>query len=252
VLGIQRHGEPLRQHLADVTFLAGDVLLVQGSNEQLMSLHDTTLLAMLGAVEIPAKRRRKLPTAAMIMLGTILLAAFDVVPILVAALVGVVAMFLTRCLTPEEAYAEVDWMVLVLLGSLIPLGIAMQKTGAAAYVAGSFLLFAAPLGPYGVLFAVYILTSLLTGVISNNAAVLVITPIVIAAATAMGISPMPLIIGAMFAASNSFMTPIGYQTNTFIYGPGGYRFSDFIRVGGLLSVLLAIAATFVIPEFFPF
>jgi di/tricarboxylate transporter len=232
--------------------VAGDVLLVQGTAEQLTVLHDSGDVALLGAVAVPAKRLRKLPVAVSIMLAVVLLAAFDVLPILVSALLGVVAMFLTGCLTPEEAYKETDWMVLVLLGSLIPLGVAMQDSGAAKLLAETLLGVTGALGPYGVLLSLYLLTSLFTEVISNNAAVLVLTPIAIATAAAIGISPMPLIIGVMMAASNSFMTPIGYQTNTFIYGPGGYKFSDFLRVGGLLNLLLTIAATIVIPIFFPF
>jgi di/tricarboxylate transporter len=252
VLGIQRHGAALQEHLRDVVIEAGDVLLVQGTAEQLTVLHDSGDVALLGAVAVPAKRLRKLPVAVSIMLAVVLLAAFNVLPILVSALLGVVAMFLTGCLTPEEAYKETDWMVLVLLGSLIPLGVAMQDSGAAKLLAETLLGVTGALGPYGVLLSLYLLTSLFTEVISNNAAVLVLTPIAIATAAAIGISPMPLIIGVMMAASNSFMTPIGYQTNTFIYGPGGYKFSDFLRVGGLLNLLLTIAATIVIPIFFPF
>jgi di/tricarboxylate transporter len=142
--------------------------------------------------------------------------------------------------------------VLVLLGSIIPLGIAMQNTGTAQFIAVGLLRLTEPLGLYGMLAAFYLLTSLLTELISNNAAAVVLTPVAIATAAALGISPLPLVIAVMIAASNSYMTPIGYQTNTFIYGPGGYRFSDFVRVGGPLNLLMVIAATLVIPFFFPF
>jgi di/tricarboxylate transporter len=128
----------------------------------------------------------------------------------------------------------------------------MQNTGAAQFLADGVLGIARGLGPHGILVSLYILTSLLTSVISNNATVLVVTPIALATAASAGIAPMPLIVAVMIAASNSFMTPIGYQTNTFIYGPGGYRFSDFVRVGGLLNLLLVAAATVLIPMFFPF
>jgi di/tricarboxylate transporter len=143
-------------------------------------------------------------------------------------------------------------MVIVLLGSIISLGIAMQNTGAAQLIATHLLTLTAPLGLLGVLASLYLLTSLLTEVISNNAAAVVLTPIAVATGVALGVSPLPFVIAVMFAASNSFMTPIGYQTNTFIYGPGGYRFSDFVRVGGPLGLLLLVVATFVIPIFFPF
>jgi di/tricarboxylate transporter len=252
VLGIQRHGEPLRDALADITLRAGDLLLVQGTGEELDQLHRGRDLALLGPVELPTRRRRKVRLAVVILVLVVLLAAFDITTILVSAILGVVAMFVTRCITPDEAYREVDWMVLVLLGSIIPLGIAMQNSGSAQFIAQNMLLLTAPLGVYGTLAAFYLLASLLTELISNNAAAVVLTPVAIATATALGISPMPLVVAVMIAASNSYMTPIGYQTNTFIYGPGGYRFSDFIRVGGPLNLLMLIAATLVIPFFFPF
>jgi di/tricarboxylate transporter len=164
----------------------------------------------------------------------------------------VIAMFLSGCLTPDEAYEDIDWMVLVLLGAIIPLGIAMRNTGTAELIATALVGATRPLGSYGVLATFYLLTSVMTELISNNAAAVVLTPIALATALALGVSPMPFIVAVMFAASNSFMTPIGYQTNAFIYGPGGYRFMDFLRVGGPLNLLLVITATFAIPFFFPF
>jgi di/tricarboxylate transporter len=161
-------------------------------------------------------------------------------------------MFLTGCVKPDEAYEDVDWMVLILLGSILPLGLAMQKSGAAELLARQLVALTHPLGLYGALAAFFILTSLLTELISNNAAAVVLTPIAIATAIGLGVSPLPFVIAVMLAASNSFMTPIGYQTNTFIYGPGGYRFTDFFRVGAPLNVLMIVSATFVIPFFFPF
>jgi di/tricarboxylate transporter len=160
-------------------------------------------------------------------------------------------MVLTGCLRPEEAYRDMDWMVIVLLGGVIPLGIAMQNTGAAAWLAHGVLPLIGQFGPVGMLAAFYLLTSMLTQAISNNATAVVATPIAIAAAADLGVSPGPFVVATMLAASNSFMTPIGYQTNAFIYGPGGYRFGDYVRVGGPLTLLLAFAAAFVIPLFFP-
>ena len=181
-----------------------------------------------------------------------MLAALGVTTILVAALAGVVAAFLAGCLTPEEAYADIDWQPLVLLGSILPLGLAMQNTGAAELLAAHFLNLTQPLGAVGVLIALYALTSVLTEVISNAAAAVVLTPLAVATGASLGVSPLPFVIAVMLAASNSFMTPVGYQTNTFIYGPGGYRFSDFFRMGAPLALLFTVAAGFVIPWFFPF
>ncbi len=252
VLAVQRHGEPLHESLRDTRLAAGDVLLVRGTPEELQRLHRDRDLALLGAVDIPPRRVRKMKVAIGIMVAVVLLAAFDITTILVSSILGVVAMFLTRCLTPDEAYEDIDWMVLVLLGSIIPLGLAMQNTGTAQILAAALLGVTEPLGLYGSLAALYLLTSLLTEVISNNAAAVVLTPVAVAAALGLGASPLPFVIAVMFAASNSFLTPIGYQTNTFIYGPGGYRFSDFARVGGPLTILMLVAATFTIPFFFPF
>lgn len=252
VLGVQRHGEALRERIRDVRLQPGDLLLVRGTQRVLLDLHKGPDLTLLGTVDLPRRRTRKLKVAIAIVAGVVLLAAFDVMPILVSAMLGVIAMFVTGCVRAEEAYEEVDWMVLVLLGSIIPLGLAMQKTGAAALIAHWLVGVTAPLGLLGTLAAVYLLTSLLTEVISNNAAAVVLTPIVIATAHDLGVSPLPYVIAVMIAASNSFMTPIGYQTNTFILGPGGYRFSDFLRVGGPLNLLMVVVATVVIPWFFPF
>ncbi len=252
VLAIQRHGEVQHEPVSGMALEAGDILLVRGTDRALAELHQRGEFTLLGGVTLPIRRTGKMNVAIAIMAGVILLAAFDVMPILVSAILGVIAMFVTGCITPEGAYEEVDWMVLVLLGSIIPLGIAMQNTGTAAFIAGGMLHLTAPLGLLGMLAAFYLLTSLLTELISNNASAVVLTPIAVATAASVGVSPLPFVIAVMFAASNSFMTPIGYQTNTFIYGPGGYRFSDYLRVGGPLNLLLLVAATFIIPLFFPF
>jgi di/tricarboxylate transporter len=252
VLAVQRHGEPLHESLRDTVLAAGDVLLVRGTPEELQRLHRNRELALLGAVDIPPRRVKKMKVAVGIMVAVVLLAALDVTTILVSSLLGVIAMFLTRCLTPDEAYEDIDWMVLVLLGSILPLGLAMQSTGTAQILAAGLLGVTEPLGLYGSLAALYLLTSLLTEVISNNATAVVLTPVAVAAAVGLGASPLPFVLAVMFAASNSFLTPIGYQTNTFIHGPGGYRFGDFARVGAPLTLLMLVAATFVIPFFFPF
>jgi di/tricarboxylate transporter len=252
VLGIQRHGAALHERIGNVIIAPGDILLVQADPDELTRLHQTGDVALLGALNIPARRRRKLKYALMILPAVVLLAAFDVMPIMVAAILGCIAMFLTGCVKPDEAYEDVDWMVLILLGSILPLGLAMQKSGAAELLARQLVALTHPLGLYGALAAFFILTSLLTELISNNAAAVVLTPIAIATAIGLGVSPLPFVIAVMLAASNSFMTPIGYQTNTFIYGPGGYRFTDFFRVGAPLNVLMIATATFVIPFFFPF
>ncbi len=252
VLGILRHGQSLRSRMREVVLAPSDLLLVEGTREAFERVRRETGLALLGALDLPARRRSKMPIAVGTLVAVVLLAACNVMPILVSALLGMIVVFLTRCVTPEEAYAEIDWMVLVLIGSIIPLGLALQNTGAAEWIARGVLGVTSPWGLYGVLAAIFVLTSLSTEILSNNAAAVVLTPIAVATAGALGASPLPFVFAVMLAASNSFMTPIGYQTNTFILGPGGYRFADFLRVGGPLNVLMAAAATAVLPFFFPF
>jgi di/tricarboxylate transporter len=251
-LAIQRHGHAIRDKVGRIRLHSGDMLLVQGPGEALRELHEGRDLALLGPVEIPAKRRRKRRLSVGIMAGVVLVPALDLAPILISALVGVVLMLLTGCITADEAYEEMDWSVLVLLGSILPLGIAMQRSGAAELLAQGLLRWTEPWGAYGTLAAFYLLTVALTSMISNAAAAVVMTPMAVATGAALGVSPLPFVIGVMFAASNSYITPVGYQTNLFVYGPGGYRFSDFFRLGAPLTALSIVAATLVIPLFFPF
>jgi di/tricarboxylate transporter len=251
-MAARRHGVPLHEPIADLRMQPGDMLLVQGTPDALNRLHAESDLVLLGAVDLPAVRHTKMKLAVPIVAGVVLLPALGVTTILVSALMGVVAMFLTRCITPDEAYRQMDWMVIVLLGGILPLGLAMHESGAAAWLAHQLLDVARPLGPYGILAALLVLTTALTSIISNAAAAVVLAPVAVALATSLGLSPLPFVIAVMVGASNSFLSPVGYQTNTMIYGPGGYRFGDFLRVGTPLSVIVVGTATLVIPIFFPF
>jgi di/tricarboxylate transporter len=252
VLGIRRHGHPISEAMNSVKLLAGDILLVRGNPDELRAVHREGDLALLGGVDLPVRRPGKLRYALPIIASVVLLAAFDVTTIMVSSLLGVVAMFLAGVLTPDEAYEDVDWMVIVLLGGMIPLGIAMQETGAAAFLVAQLLQWTEPFGLLGTLAVVYLTTSLLTELISNNASAVVLTPIAVGVGMSLGVSPLPFVVAVMIAASNSYMTPIGYQTNAFVFGPGGYRFSDFFRVGAPLNLIMLVVATLVIPIFFPF
>ncbi len=251
-IGLRRHGAAVVENMGDVTLRPGDVLLVRGRESAMGQLHESGLLSLVGPVELAPRRRSKMKWAVLALGGAVLLAAFDVVPIMVGAMMGVVFLLLTRTVGAEEAYEEMDWMVVVLLAAILPLGIALQESGAAAGIAGSMEALASPWGPYGLLAAIYILTSLLTNAISNVAAAALMLPIAAALAGTAGLSPTPFAVAVMFAASNAFLTPIGYQTNLFVYGPGGYRFTDFLRVGAPLSVVTATVSVIAIPIFMPF
>lgn len=251
-VAVRRHGVTLQESASELRLEAGDMLLVQGTPEALNQLHTESDLVLLGAVDLPKLRHTKMKIAVPIVAAVVILPAVGVTTILVSALCGVLAMFLTKCLTPDEAYKEIDWMVIVLLGAILPLGLAMHESGGAAWVAHQLLTLGSPLGPYGILAMFLLTTTALTAIISNAAAAVVLAPVAVAVATTLAVSPLPFVIAVMIGASNSFLSPVGYQTNTMIYGPGGYRFSDYIRVGAPLSVLVVVVATFVIPIFFPF
>ncbi|MFP4622748.1 MAG: SLC13 family permease, partial [Gemmatimonadota bacterium] len=191
ILGLRRHGEAVRENLGDVRLRPGDILLGQGRASALHELHESGRLTLVGPVDIPPRRRRKLWWAVLAMALTVGLAALGVLPIMISAMVGVVLLLLTRTVRPEEAYEEMDWMVVVLLAAIIPLGIALQKSGAATQLALWIATLAGPLGPYGLLAAVYVLTSILTNVVSNVAAAAIVLPVAGALATAAGLSPTP-------------------------------------------------------------
>ncbi len=250
VLAVQHHGVTAHERLADIPLHAGDLLLVHGPAEALARLADEPGFIPLGEIEHGGGRPRALVASA-IMGGVVLAAGSGVTSILTAALAGVAIMIFSGCVRLEEVYAELDWMVVFLLAGLIPLGTALEQTGAAGLLAGSLVDVAGTWGPTGLVAAFYLLTAVLTSLISNAATAVMLTPIALIAAASTGTNPYALLVAVMFGASASFMTPFGYQTNVMIYSPGGYRFGDFIKVGGPLNLLLAVTAAIFIPLFWP-
>jgi di/tricarboxylate transporter len=187
-----------------------------------------------------------------VVLGVVILAALNVMPIAGLAVIGAVAVMLTRCVDPEEAFDAIDWRILFLIFGMLGLSMGLSATGTAELLVKQTVGLVGGLGPVAILAAVYVLTNALTEMVSNNAVAVLVGPIVIALALELGYDPRPFIIAVMFAASASFATPIGYQTNTFVYSAGGYKFADFLRVGLPLNLLYAAMAVFIIPLFFPF
>ena len=251
VIAIQQHGVTVQERLAGISFRVGDLLLVRGTATALQRLADDPGFVPLAEVKADAGNRPRAGVAAAIMAGVVLSASFGVLDIMTAALTGVVLMVFTRCVHVEEIYGEVEWLVIFVLAGLIPLGVALEATGAAELLAGWVVTLSSPLGEIGLIAAFYLLTAVMTAVVSNAATAVMLTPVAIFAATQGGVNPYALLIAVMFGASASFVTPFGYQTNVMIYGPGGYRFMDFVKVGGLLNLILLVTATLFIPLFWP-
>ncbi len=251
VLAIQHHGVSVHGRLPDTRVGVGDILLVHGPARSLDMLLAEPGFVPLGEVEGPEPPRPRALIAFAIMAGVVLSAGLGLMSILAAALIGVAVMVFVGCISLEEIYRELDWTVVFLLAGLIPLGIAMDQTGAAAWIGQGVAGLVGPLGPVFVVAAFYLVTSLLTEAMSNNAAAVVFTPIALLTAAELGMNPYALLVAVMFGASASFMTPVGYQTNTLIFGPGGYRFGDFFRVGAPLNLILLITASIAIPLFWP-
>ena len=251
VLAIQHHGVTVKERLAEISLRVGDLLLVHGTTHALESLADDPGFVPMAEVKAPAESRPRAGFAAAIMAGVVLSASLGLLDIMTAALTGVGLMVFTRCVHLEEIYAEVEWLVIFVLAGLIPLGVALETTGAAELIAGWVVTLTSPLGENGLIAAFYLLTALITAIVSNAATAVMLTPVAIVAATQAGVNPYALLIAVMFGASASFVTPFGYQTNVMIYGLGGYRFADFVKVGGLLNLILLLTASLFIPLFWP-
>jgi len=250
VLALRRGGELVRKRLDNVQLRVGDTLLVQASADSIEQLDRNRNFIVAQEVERHDFRESKILVAVGIVAAVVALAALDFVPIVVSALAGAVAMVATGCLRPTEIYDAVQWDVVFLLAGVIPLGIAMERTGAAALIAEGVVVSSTLLPLVGVLALFYVVTALLTNVISNNASVVLMIPVAVEAATTLGANAFSFVLAVTFAASTAFMTPVGYQTNLFVYGPGGYKFTDYMRVGGPLQLVFVAITTLGIVFFF--
>ncbi len=251
VLALQRRGETISEKLNSVRFRLGDALLIQAHEEQIKALRSDENLIVLDEVPLVALKH-KAPLVLGILAAVVGLAAFNIMPILVTALLGCLAMVLTRCLRLEEAYHAINWQVIFLLAGILPLGIAMQKSGAAGLIAERAVGMVGDMGPVAVLAVVYLMTSVMTDTMSNNAAAVLLAPIAISTAQQIGVDPKPFLMAITFAASTGFSTPVGYQTNTMIYNPGGYKYTDILRTGVPLSILFWILSVIFVPRIWSF
>ncbi len=240
VLAIRRGGEIIHARMDERRLRGGDTLLIQASESTAQRFANDRDFIIAGDLTLPEFRKERIPVALGIIGIVIGLAALEVVPIVISALGGIVAMVATGCVKPTEVYDAVDWSVIFLLAGLIPLGVAMERTGAAEWLALSIVNVSAGLSPLLMLGLFYLFTALITNVISNNASVVLMIPVAIEAAESLGADPFSFVLAVTFAASTAMLTPIGYQTNLMVYGPGGYKFTDFFRVGAPLQLILTV------------
>jgi len=252
IIGLRRNERTEEGDILDAPIEEGDILLVANTRRNMYSLIREGDLTIIDEFEIKGVNVRKAITATLVLVGVIGGATMGLAPIVLTAIIGVLALLVLRVITPEEAYASVEWKVIFLLAGVLSMGAALQKTGGDQMIANglnSVLGGGSPLLALAVIFGI---TFMSTNIMSNNATAALMTPIALQLSTAMGVSERPFIVGVMFAASLAFMTPMSYQTNSMIYVPGNYRFNDYLKVGTPLNILVWIVAMVVIPLYFPF
>ena len=256
ILAIRREGEILRKKIAHVVLQAFDTLLIYGPIEKIKELSDSGDFIVLGEIEATLQKHKYWWVSVAVIFCAVILAALGIVPILKGALIGAIFLLVIKVITANEAYQSINWQVIVLIAALIPLGIVIQKSGTAFWIATVLNDIANAFNPLVrptvMLSLVYLVTIILTEMTSNAATAIIMTPIAISAAQQMGLDPRTFVFAVCFAASASFITPIGYQTNLMVYGPGGYKFTDYVRVGLPLAIVLWCIATWLIPILWPF
>ncbi|MGE9291056.1 MAG: SLC13 family permease [Puniceicoccales bacterium] len=253
ILAVHRDGKNLNADFQKTVITAGDTLLLLGPDESLDTLRRSGDLVLLDQPAVPADTRRsKAPIAIGVLAGVVLLATLNLAPIAVSTILGVSILFLTGCLKPQEGYQSVEWKILILIYGMLGLGMAMESSGA-THLFTDFTqklvegLVAPSWQPFVLLAVIYLISSLLTEFLSNNATVVLMVPMSMSLAIALGIDPRPFAIACCIGSSASFATPIGYQTNTLVYGVGAYRFTDFMRVGLPLNLLYAVGTILLVP-----
>lgn len=250
-LAMHRRNQNIGHQLDQLVVRVGDTLLLEGAPEDIQRLASDMDLVDVSQPSDRAYRRGHAPVAVLALAAIVALAALGVAPILMLAIMAVALVLVTRCIDAEEAFSFIDGRLLALIFSMLAIGAALESSGAVALIVEAIAPALSDLPPFLLVWAIYLLTSVLTELVSNNAVAVVVTPIAIGLASAMGLDPRPLVVAVMVAASASFATPIGYQTNMLVYGPGGYRFTDFLRVGIPLNLSIGVLASALIPLIWP-
>ncbi|PQO23882.1 dATP pyrophosphohydrolase [Rhodobacteraceae bacterium WD3A24] len=250
-LAVHRRNQNIGRQLDDLIVRVGDTLLLEGAPEDIQRLATEMEMVDIGQPSEKAFRRGHAPVVIGILAAIVVLSALGVAPIVVLAFLGVAAVLVTRCIDAEEAFGFIDGRLLALILAMLAVGAGLQESGAAQLVVEAAAPALGVMPPYLTILAVYLLTWILTELVTNNAIAVILTPIAIGLAQTLGVDPRALVVTVMVAASASFSTPIGYQTNTLVYGPGGYRFTDYMRIGVPLNLLMAATASVVIPLIWP-
>jgi len=250
-LAVHRRNQNIGRQLDDLVVRVGDTLLLEGAPEDIQRLSREMELVDVSKPSARAFRRGHAPMAVAALAGIVALAAFAVAPILGLAVIAVAAVLVTRCIDADEAFSFIDGRLLALIFAMLAIGAALEASGAVRLIVEALAPILQVLPPALIIWVIYLLTSLLTELVSNNAVAVVVTPIAIGLADALGFDARPLVVAVMVAASASFATPIGYQTNTLVYGPGGYKFTDFMKAGIPLNLSIGLLASALIPLIWP-
>jgi di/tricarboxylate transporter len=251
-LAVHRRNQNIGRQLDDLVVQVGDTLLLEGASGDIQRLAADMEMVDISTPSERAYRRGHAPIVIAVLAAVVGLSALDMAPIVILSLIGVAIVLVTRCIDADEAFGFIDGRLLALIFGMLAVGAGLDHSGAVVLIVDAVAPLMTGLPPFALIFVVYALTSILTEVVSNNAVAVILTPIVAGLAATLGVDPRPFIVAVMFGASASFATPIGYQTNTLVYGPGGYRFTDFLRIGLPLNVLMMVVMSLMIPFFFPF
>ncbi|WP_100613646.1 SLC13 family permease [Confluentibacter citreus] len=252
VLAIRHRGEIIFDKLSSAKLMEGDMLLVLGEKEDIKNLEDKKLVVTLSEYQKKKIDLKKAIPAVLIGIGVVLAASLNLTSILISAMIGALLMVLTKILKPIEAYNAVEWKVIFMMAGVLSMGTALEKTGGDQLIASFIQNTLGQYNPHITLSLLYLITFISTNLISSKATAALLTPVVISLSAIMEVNERPFLVAVMFACSLTFMTPMSYPTNTMVYAPGNYKFNDFLRVGTPLNLIIWIAASFVIPYFFPF
>jgi di/tricarboxylate transporter len=251
VLAIQHHGESFSSNLADIPLEIGDALLIQGPEERIAQLRRDRDFLILETPPMESKRIKKAPLAVLILVGVLVAVSTRILPVSTAMLIGAVLMVLTGVLDMDEAYEAIQWKSVFLIAGMLPMGIAMQNSGTALFLAENIVKLVGNWGTEAVMMGIFLMTALTTEVMSNAAATVLVTPIAIDAARNLGANPQTFVMAVVIAAATSFLMPIGHQANVLVFGPGGYKFGDYTKVGVWLNIIIFFVVLIFLPLIWP-